>query len=79
MDPFRTLGVSRDASEADIKAAFRNAALKHHPDVHATAPEAVRKEAEVLFRAVNEAYQSLTDGEALPEGTNANTSKTNRK
>ena len=32
MDPYSTLGVDRNASDKDIKTAFKNLAKKHHPD-----------------------------------------------
>jgi len=31
-DPYEVLGLGRDASEADIKEAFRRLAIQHHPD-----------------------------------------------
>ena len=56
-DYYLVLGVSRDASEGDIKRAFRELARKHHPDVNpADAGEA--------FREINEAYAVLSDRDA---------------
>ncbi|HEY0195581.1 MAG TPA: DnaJ domain-containing protein, partial [Kofleriaceae bacterium] len=53
-DYYRVLGVTRDASEADIKRAFRELARKHHPDHNPdTNGEA--------FREINEAYAMLSD------------------
>src|SRR6476659_7284379 len=53
-DYYLVLGVSRDASESDIKRAFRELARQHHPDVNpADGGEA--------FREINEAYTVLSD------------------
>ncbi len=57
-DYYEILGVSRDASEADIKKAFRQLALKYHPDRN---PE--NKEAEEKFKEINEAYSCLINPE----------------
>ena len=54
-DYYELLGVSRDASHADIKRAFRRLARELHPDVSPD-PEADRR-----FRAVAEAYEVLSD------------------
>ncbi len=56
-DYYKILGVERDASEADIKKAFRKLAHKYHPDV------SKEKDAEAKFKDVNEAYQTLSDPE----------------
>jgi molecular chaperone DnaJ len=50
------LGVSRDASDGDIKRAFRELARKHHPDVQPA-------DGGELFREINEAYAVLSDPE----------------
>ncbi len=55
-DYYLVLGLSRDASETDIKRAFRELARKYHPDVNAT------DEGE-KFREINEAYAVLSDRE----------------
>jgi molecular chaperone DnaJ len=55
-DFYEVLGLSRGASEQDIKAAFRRQAKQFHPDRNPN-----DKEAEVRFKEVNEAYQILSD------------------
>jgi len=57
-DYYKTLGVERNASAADIKSAYRRLARKHHPDVNPN-----NKEAEATFKQINEAYQVLSDPE----------------
>ena len=57
-DYYGTLGVPRDASQADLKKAFRKLARKHHPDVNKGDDEAERR-----FKEVNEAYDVLSDPE----------------
>lgn len=57
-DYYGTLGVARDASQADLKKAFRKLARKHHPDVNTGDTEAERR-----FKEVNEAYDVLSDPE----------------
>ncbi|HCC68861.1 MAG TPA: molecular chaperone DnaJ [Nitrospiraceae bacterium] len=55
-DYYQILGVQRDATEADIKKAFRRLALKYHPDRNLG-----NKEAEEHFKEINEAYACLSD------------------
>jgi curved DNA-binding protein len=55
-DYYKILGVSRDASEKDIRQAFRRLARKYHPDVNPN-----DKEAEENFKQINEAYEVLSD------------------
>ena len=54
-DYYETLGIKRDATEAEIKSAYRKLARKYHPDVKKT------KEAEEKFKEINEAYEVLGD------------------
>ena len=54
-DYYDILGVDRDASDEDIKRAFRRAAQKHHPDVDTSTG------AEQRFKELNEAYRVLSD------------------
>lgn len=58
-DYYAILGVPKDASEADIKKAYRKLAIKWHPD-HAHTPEAKEK-AEKMFKDIAEAYSVLSD------------------
>src|SRR3954470_4272835 len=55
-DPYEVLGVAKNASEADIKKAFRGLAKKHHPDKHAGDAAAQKK-----FQEISAAYDILGD------------------
>ncbi|MBH0056789.1 molecular chaperone DnaJ [Pseudoalteromonas sp. SWXJZ94C] len=55
-DYYEVLGVSKDASERDIKKAYKRLAMKYHPD--RTAGD---KDLEIKFKEVKEAYEILTD------------------
>lgn len=57
-DPYDVLGISKKASEAEIKKAFRGLAKKHHPDTHANDPKAVKR-----FQEIGSAYEILGDKE----------------
>ena len=57
-DYYELLGVARSCTEAELKSAFRKAAMQHHPDRNPG-----NKEAEVKFKEINEAYQALSDKE----------------
>jgi molecular chaperone DnaJ len=54
-DYYEVLGVARNASDDDIKKAFRRLARQYHPDVNRD------KDAEARFKEVNEAYEVLSD------------------
>src|SRR5690349_19508624 len=56
-DYYEVLGVARNASEDDIKKAFRRLARQYHPDVNK------EKDAESRFKEVNEAYEVLSDAQ----------------
>jgi molecular chaperone DnaJ len=55
-DLYQVLGVSREATQEEIKRAYRRLAREHHPDVNRGDPEAERR-----FKEVNLAYQTLSD------------------
>ena len=62
-DFYKIIGVSRDATEAEIKKSYRKMALKWHPDRHASSTEQDKKKAEEIFRDANLAYEVLSDPE----------------
>lgn len=57
-DYYEVLGISKGASEDEIKKAFRKLAKQYHPDVNQG-----NKEAEAKFKEINEAYEVLSDKE----------------
>src|SRR3712207_134315 len=57
-DYYEVLGVSRTASEAELKAAYRKLAMEHHPDRNGGCENAAGK-----FKEINEAYSVLSDAQ----------------
>ena len=57
-DYYKILGVSKNATDAEIKKAFKTMARKYHPDMH---PEAEKAKMTEKFKDINEAYTVLSD------------------
>ena len=56
---YKVLGISAQATDAEVKAAYRRMALQHHPDRVATLGDDVRKAAERKFQEINEAKETI--------------------
>lgn len=57
-DPYQILGVKRDATDAEIRTAYRKLAKRHHPDLNPGKPEAAER-----FKQINAANDLLSDAQ----------------
>lgn len=62
-DYYKILGIDKNATDNDIKKAYRKRALVHHPDRHANASDEEKREQERQFKEVGEAYTILSDSQ----------------
>lgn len=58
-DPYQVLGVSRDATDEEIKKAYRALSRKYHPDANVNNPN--KEQAEEKFKEIQQAYQKIMD------------------
>lgn len=56
---YQTLGISPDASDSEVKSAYKRLAMKFHPDRFATSGQETQHKAEEQFKKINEAYQII--------------------
>lgn len=65
-DHYNTLGISKESSQKEIKKAFRDLALKHHPDKNNNSEKSKRK-----FMEIVEAYEVLSDNKSKEQYDNS--------
>ena len=56
-DPYKILGISRDATDDEVKKAYRQLSRKYHPDANVNNPD--KDKAEEMFKLVQQAYQQV--------------------
>ena len=59
-DPYQVLGVTRGASDEEIKKAYRTLSRKYHPDANVNNPN--KEQAEERFKQVQQAYDQIMKG-----------------
>jgi len=62
-DYYKIMGLTKTATEDEIKKAYKREAMKHHPDRHGADTEEVQKQEELLFKDIGEAYSVLSDAQ----------------
>lgn len=67
-DPYEVLGVSRDATDEEIKKAYRKLSRKYHPDANVNNPN--KEQAEEKFKEVQAAYQAIMNHSQSAYGGN---------
>lgn len=65
-DPYQVLGLNRDASDEEVKQAYRRLAKKYHPDLNPGDQEAARK-----MQQINEAYDQIKNPEKYARQTSS--------
>ena len=58
-DTYKILGITSDASDEEIKKAYKKMAVKHHPDKVASLGPDIRKAAEEKFKTISQAYEKI--------------------
>jgi len=58
-DPYRTLGITDEANDAEVQQAYRRLMSQYHPDKFATAAPELRHRAEKKAREINAAYDRI--------------------
>ncbi len=66
-DPYKILGVSRDATDEEIKKAYRALSRKYHPDANVNNPN--KDQAEEMFKIVQQAYDQIVYERQHPNST----------
>ena len=63
IDPYSILGISRDASDEEVKKAYRKMSRKYHPDANIDNPN--KEQAEEKFKQVQQAYEQIMKERAI--------------
>ena len=58
-DPYAVLGIDKNATDDEVKKAYRRLAMKYHPDRVETMGEEIKRNAEKQFKEINEAYEII--------------------
>ena len=58
-DPYKVLGISKDATDDEVKKAYRRMAMKYHPDRVAGMSEEMQRNAAEQMKEINEAYEQI--------------------